>query len=78
MRVGIKETTYQRDIKSRGIVETDRRKAEEYRTKSMMMNAAKTNKEEINMIKEKLADVDTLKHDMAEIKDLLKSLINKE
>ena len=78
MRVKINDTTYQRDIRSRGIVETDHRKIDEYRTKSMMMNTAKANKDEINMIKEKLADVETLKNDMSEIKNLLKSLVNKE
>ena len=76
--IQIKDSTLNRDMKSRGLVETDRKKIDEYQTRSLMMNAAKTNKEEISAIKEKLADVETLKSDMAEIKNLLKSLVNKE
>jgi hypothetical protein len=79
MKIKIKDTTYLRDMNSRrGIVETDMRKVDEYKTKSMMMNAAKTNKEEINMIKEKLGEVDEIRNDINEIKNLLKNLVNKE
>lgn len=63
---------------SKGLVETDLRKVEEYRTRSIMMNAAKANQEEINSIKEKLGEIDNLKEDLSEIKTLLKSLVNKE
>lgn len=78
MRIQIKDKTLQRDMKSRGIVETDLRKVEEYRTRSLMLNTAKSNQEEINSIKEKLGEIDSLKDDLSEIKTLLKSLVNKE
>ena len=78
MRVQIKDRTLQRDMKSKGLVETDLRKVEEYRTRSMMLNTAKANQEEINSIKEKLCEIDNLKEDLSEIKTLLKSLVNKE
>lgn len=78
MRIQIKDKTLQRDMQSKGLVETDLRKVEEYRTRSIMMNAAKSNQEEINNIKEKLGEIDNLKEDLFEIKTLLKSLINKE
>lgn len=78
MRVQIKDSTLQRDIKSLGLVETDLKKVDEYRARTMMMNAAKSNKEEINSIKDKLSEIDSLKSDLSEIKSLLKSLIHKE
>ncbi len=78
MRIQIKDKTLQRDMRSRGIVETDLKKVEEYRTRSLMLNTAKANKDEINSIKEKLSEVETLKSDIAEIKSLIKSLVNKE
>lgn len=66
-RVQIPDTSLLRDINSRGIIETDRKKAEDYLMKSKMMAKSKNLEEEIN----------TLKNDMKEIKDLLKGLINK-
>lgn len=66
-RVQIPDTSLLRDINSRGIIETDRKKAEDYLMKSKMMAKSKNLEEEIN----------TLKNDMKEIKDLLKGLVNK-
>lgn len=66
-RVNIPDTSLLRDINSRGIIETDRKKAEDYLMKSKMMAKSKNLEEEIN----------TLKNDMKEIKDLLKGLVNK-
>lgn len=66
-RVQIPDTSLLRDINSRGIIETDRKKAEDYLMKSKMMTKSKNLEEEIN----------TLKNDMKEIKDLLKGLVNK-
>lgn len=77
MRVPIKDRTLQRDMHSKGLVETDLRKVEEYRTRSLMMNTAKANQEEINNIKQKLSEIDSIKSDMGEIKQLLNALINK-
>lgn len=67
MKVKIPETTLTRDIKNRALLETDRSKLDEYRIKSKMLNANKNMQEEIN----------TLKNDMQEIKELLKGLVNK-
>lgn len=78
LRIPILDSSLNRDMKSRAIIETDLRKAEEYKTKSMMMNTAKSAHSEINMIKEKLNEIDNLKNDMMEIKALLKSIVNKE
>lgn len=77
MRIDIKDKTLQRDMYSKGIIETDLRKVEEYKTRSLMLNTAKSNKEEINSIKEKLSEIDSLKSDMNEIKQLLNALVNK-
>jgi hypothetical protein len=78
MRIQIKDKTLQRDMRSRGIVETDLKKVEEYRTRNLMLNITKANKDEINTIKEKLGEIETLKFDIAEIKSLLKNLVDKE
>lgn len=77
MRIQIKDRTLQRDMQSKGLVETDLRKVEEYKTRSLMMNAAKSNQEEINIIKERLSEIDNIKSDMSEIKKLLSALVNK-
>lgn len=66
-RVHIPDTSLLRDIHSKGLIETDRKKAEDYLMKSKMMAKSKNLEEEIN----------TLKNDMKEIKDLLKGLVNK-
>ena len=63
---------------SRGLVETDRRKIDDYKLKSKMMTTAASTRDEINNIKEKLGEIDNLKSDMQEIKSLLKNLVNKE
>lgn len=65
-------------MNSRGLVETDRRKIDDYRLKSKIMTAAESTRDEINSIKEKLGEIDNLKSDIQEIKSLLKNLVNKE
>lgn len=65
MYVKIVDSTLNRDMRSRGLVETDVRKAQEYKEKAAMMNKARTVQEEIN----------TLKNDISEIKEMLKALI---
>lgn len=67
MKVNIPETTLTRDIKNRALLETDKSKVHEYHLKSKMMNSNKSMQEQIN----------TLKQDMNEIKELLKGLVNK-
>lgn len=75
--VNIPKTSLSRHIGSKGLVETDRKKAEEYELKSKMLNGNKHAQEEINSIKEKLSEIDSLKSDMNEIKQLLNALVNK-
>lgn len=67
MKVKIPDTTLTRDIKNRALLETDRSKLDEYHMKSKMLNSNKSMQEQIN----------TLKQDMNEIKELLKGLVNK-
>jgi hypothetical protein len=64
--VNIPDTTLMRDIKSRGLVETDISKKEDYKVRSAQFNAQKRQQDDIN----------NLKSDMEEIKNLLKGLIN--
>lgn len=59
---------------SRGLVETDRAKADEYKMRSRLMNDSKCTQEEINTIKQKLGEIDSIKSDLDEIKALLKGL----
>lgn len=66
-KVNIPETTYVRDIYSRALLETDRAKADEYKVKSKMLSSSKSMQDQIN----------NLKQDMQEIKELLKGLVNK-
>ena len=76
--VKIIDSTLSRDIRSRGLVETDRAKADEYLMKSKMIKGNLAAQDEINTIKAKLAEIDSVKSDLAEIKNLLNCLINKE
>jgi hypothetical protein len=78
MRIPIIDSSLHRDMGSRGLVETDRRKIDDYKLKSKMMTTAASTRDEINNIKEKLGEIDNLKSDMQEIKSLLKNLVNKE
>lgn len=73
--INIPKTTLMRDMKSRGLVETDTSKKEEYKTRSTTLNAQKRLQEEINIIKEKMSKIDRIESDMEEIKNLLKGLM---
>lgn len=64
-----------RDVSSNAILNTDRKAADEYRIKAQMYKNVQQHKEEINTIKDKLSELDTVKSDMAEIKNLLKGLL---
>ena len=76
--VKIIDSTLSRDMRSRGLVETDRAKADEYLMKSRMIKGNIAAQDEINTIKAKLAEIDSVKSDLVEIKNLLNCLINKE
>lgn len=66
-KVPIPDSTLHREINSKALVETDKRKADDYLAKRKMLTSTKNMQEEIN----------TLKNDMQEIKELLKGLVNK-
>lgn len=67
-RVNVLDSTFQRDIDSRGLIETDTSKRDDYATRRKMMNMTKTQKTEINNLKHELDD---LKASIAELKELL-------
>jgi hypothetical protein len=64
-----------RDKKSNAILNIDRKAADDYRAKVQMLKQTQQQKDEINIIKEKLSEVDQIKSDLAEIKNLLKGLL---
>ena len=64
--VNIPDTTLLRDVNSRALIETDTSKKEEYKVRSAQLTAQKRQQEDIN----------NLKSDMEEIKNLLKGLVN--
>jgi hypothetical protein len=65
MHVNIPKTTFVRDIKNRALLETDKRKAEDYKAKQKMFENDASIRSELNQ----------LKSDMTEIKELLKGLV---
>jgi len=75
MRVSIPDSTFQRDIHSRGLIETDRKKVEDYKARSKMLSGVRSSQEDINSIKDQLSEIQALKNEMAEIKELLRGLI---
>lgn len=64
-----------RDKKSNAILNIDRKAADDYRTKVLMLKQTQQQKDEINTIKEKLSEIDSIKSDLSEIKNLLKGLL---
>lgn len=64
-----------RDKKSNAILNIDRKAADDYKAKVLMLKQTQQQKDEINTIKEKLSELDAIKSDMAEIKNLLKGLL---
>lgn len=73
--IKIPETSLNRDMNSRGLVETDTRKIKEYREKTLMANKAKLAQDEISNIKKRLDEMDVIKNDIVEIKALLQGLV---
>lgn len=74
MRIQIPNSTLNRDMNSKGLIETDRTKADEYKLKSRLLNDSKCTQDEINTIKQKIGEIDSIKSDLNEIKELLKGL----
>jgi hypothetical protein len=64
-----------RDRKSNAILNIDRKAADDYRAKVQMLKQTQQQKDEINIIKEKLSEIDSIKSDLSEIKHLLKGLL---
>jgi hypothetical protein len=70
--VQVKGTSFYRDTESMGLVNRDRNGLDDYNMKRKMLL---TQKDEINKVK---AEIDNLKQDMSEIKQLLLKLMDKE
>ena len=64
-----------KDTKSGAILLSDKNAANEYRSKKAMLQNVRGVSEEINTIKTKLSEIDNLKNDMKEIKELLRGLV---
>lgn len=71
----IAETTYGRDLNSFGIIETDYRKIEEYKTKSKIFTDTKKMQNEIILMRQRLDEFESIKSDVAEIKEMLKGIV---
>jgi hypothetical protein len=63
-----------KDKENGAILLADHNIANEYKSKKAMMSNVRGVGSELNMIKEKLSEIDTLKEDMKEIKELLRGL----
>jgi hypothetical protein len=70
--VQVKGTTFYRDTESMGLVNRDRNGLDDYNMKRKMLI---TQKDEINKVR---TEIDSLKQDMVEIKQMLLKLMDKE
>ena len=70
--IKVQGTTFVRDTESMGLINKDRTGLEEYNLKRKMLI---TQKEEINKVNK---DIDSLKTDVSEIKQLLLKLMDKQ
>jgi len=70
-RVNIVDSTLERDMRSRGLVETDSRKRDEYRVKRKLVNNTKNQYDEITKLKNDISDLQT---SISELKELIKGL----
>ena len=66
-----------RDTRSGAILNIDVKTAEAEKRRALVMNNMIVQREEINTIKEKLTEIDSIKSDLATIKDLLQRIVNK-
>ena len=64
-----------KDPETGAIVNVNRKGLEEYKVKKATLVAARNAKEEINTMMVKLQEIEDLKKDIAEIKELLKGLV---
>jgi hypothetical protein len=66
-----------KDKNSGAILLNNKATANEYLAKKKMFDSTRQVKDEINTIKDKLSEIDTIKNDMADIKELLKRILFK-
>lgn len=77
MKVQTENKSFERDIHSKALLQSDRRALDEYKLKSKLIKSVQSRDEELNNIKQQLSELDTVKKDLEEIKNLLKGLVNK-
>jgi hypothetical protein len=75
MQINITNSTLARDMNSRSLIETDLNKATEYKTKARIMNDTRDLKEQMCALRQKVENLETVKQDINEIKELIKGLI---
>lgn len=64
-----------KDTETGAILNTNRKEIDDYKARKASFAAARAAKEEINNMMSKLQEVDELKKDIAEIKEMLKGLV---
>ena len=66
-----------KDTTSGALLSIDKKAAQEYREKKALLNSRKESDLQLSQVKEKLAEIDSLRNDLNEIKSLLKEIVNK-
>ena len=66
-----------KDMTSGALLSIDKKAAQEYREKKALLNNKKESDLQLSQVKEKLAEIDSLRNDLNEIKSLLKEIVNK-
>lgn len=74
MQVAIQNSSFVRDMNSKAILETDISKANEYRIKSKMLSDTNDLKRQMSDLHDRVRELETVKIDIQEIKQLLKGL----
>ena len=66
-----------KDMTSGALLSIDKKAAQEYREKKALLNSRKESDLQLSQVKEKLAEIDSLRNDLNEIKSLLREIVNK-
>jgi hypothetical protein len=66
-----------KDMTSGALLSIDRKAAQEYREKKVLLNTKKESQLQLEEVKLKLSEIDTLRDDINEIKSLLREIVNK-
>ena len=77
MKIQTEHKSFLRDTHSKALLMKDVKQADDYKLKSRLIKSANDRDAEINTIKAKLSEIDSIKSDMEEIKNLLKGLTNR-